>query len=424
MLKIDGVEYRNLQEQVLKNKNDIKNILEFNELVADFGIRIIGQAETPDQIPLVSEYKTLNPEWSYGDAYAVGTTSPYDLYILTRSNNENPQDFWFNIGEFPLRGPQGPRGEQGPKGDKGDKGDPGIQGIRGEQGTPGARGPIGPVGPMGPQGLQGPQGAPGQLYKIIDVLDNTGQLPTPTELIRDNAFIINGFIYVIVGSETLEWMNVGTIDPTNFSAGQVITLMSSTDSIIVSLNQDGDKILFNINNTILNKINRALLTPMTSPTEIEFVAVDTNNAQVMVPKSEFNKHFYSATCSSGIYYENLNGGGINNLLTSSGFTSIKNRGITLTNDRLYVSKSGFYKIDVTLSLARTDSTQVGTYLNVSKNGSGVLINRNVYNNITATLSTSGILELNAGDYINCNIFSDNANAQGNIFGLQINVQEI
>ena len=257
MLTIDGKEFRNLEEQVLKNKNDIENSLQLKNLLTDFGIRIIGQVESAYQIPSVSDYKENNPNWNYGDAYTVGTESPYDLYILTRANNNNPQDFWFDIGEFPLRGPVGPQGPQGPQGEKGEKGDPGIQGERGLQGTPGLRGEIGPQGPQGPVGPQGPQGLPGQVYKVIDILDNTGQLPQPTESIRDNAYIINGFIYIIMGSGVLEWVNVGTIDPTNFTAGQVITLMQSTDRIIVSLNSDNSKIEYKLSNGTITTLNFA-----------------------------------------------------------------------------------------------------------------------------------------------------------------------
>ena len=257
MLKIDGKEFRNLEEQVLKNKNDIENALQLKNLLTDFGIRIIGQVESAYQIPSVSDYKENNPNWKYGDAYTVGTESPYDLYILTRANNNNPQDFWFDIGEFPLRGPVGPQGPQGPQGEKGEKGDPGIQGERGLQGTPGLRGEIGPQGPQGPVGPQGPQGLPGQVYKVIDILDNTGQLPEPTESIRDNAYIINGCIYIIMGSGVLEWVNVGTIDPTNFTAGQVITLMQSTDRIIVSLNSDNSKIEYKLSNGTITTLNFA-----------------------------------------------------------------------------------------------------------------------------------------------------------------------
>ena len=257
MLTIDGKEFRNLEEQVLKNKNDIENTLQLKNLLTDFGIRIIGQVESAYQIPSVSDYKENNPNWKYGDAYTVGTESPYDLYILTRANNNNPQDFWFDIGEFPLRGPVGPQGPQGPQGEKGEKGDPGIQGERGLQGTPGLRGEIGPQGPQGPVGPQGPQGLPGQVYKVIDILDNTGQLPQPTESIRDNAYIINGCIYIIMGSGVLEWVNVGTIDPTNFTAGQVITLMQSTDRIIVSLSDDNSKVEYKLSNGTITTLNFA-----------------------------------------------------------------------------------------------------------------------------------------------------------------------
>ena len=98
---------------------------------------------------------------------------------------------------------------------------------------------------------------PGQVYKVIDILDNTGQLPQPTESIRDNAYIINGFIYIIMGSGVLEWVNVGTIDPTNFTAGQVITLMQSTDKIIVSLNSDNSKIEYRLSDGTITTLNFA-----------------------------------------------------------------------------------------------------------------------------------------------------------------------
>lgn len=72
-----------------------------------------------------------------GDAYGIGASAPYSIYIWSGTE-------WVDNGT--IQGPQGPQGEQGPKGDKGDKGDTGDTGAQG------------PAGEQGPQGIQGPQG--------------------------------------------------------------------------------------------------------------------------------------------------------------------------------------------------------------------------------------------------------------------------
>lgn len=74
---------------------------------------------------------------SVGDAYGVGASEPYDIYIY-----DGVTHTWINNG--PL---QGAKGDPGPKGDKGDPGD---------------MGPKGDTGPQGEQGIQGPKGNPGK----------------------------------------------------------------------------------------------------------------------------------------------------------------------------------------------------------------------------------------------------------------------
>ena len=86
MLTIDGVQYRNLQEQVLKNKDDIENIITSGGILDEFGIKVVGEINRLEDLPTVVEYKRAHPDWEYGDAYAVGVNAPYELYILTRAN--------------------------------------------------------------------------------------------------------------------------------------------------------------------------------------------------------------------------------------------------------------------------------------------------------------------------------------------------
>ena len=108
--------YLNIQEQVEKNKNDIKFILEEEGVLNQFGIKVIGQEDTAEDMPSVDDYKEDNEDWAYGDAYAIGTEAPYSLYVLTRANGTHPDDYWFNIGSFPAPGPQGEQGEEGEPG--------------------------------------------------------------------------------------------------------------------------------------------------------------------------------------------------------------------------------------------------------------------------------------------------------------------
>ena len=125
----DNKEYRNLQEQVFKNMNDISFILQEEGVLNEFGIKVVGQEDSAIDMPSVDDYKEDNPDWAYGDAYAIGTEAPYELYVLTRANGSHPNDYWFNIGEFPMPGPQGEQGEQGEVGPQGPTGPSGQDGI-------------------------------------------------------------------------------------------------------------------------------------------------------------------------------------------------------------------------------------------------------------------------------------------------------
>lgn len=113
MITYDGKTLRNLQEQVEKNKEDILFILEQEGTLNQFGIKVIGQADTEAELPTVADYKAAHADWAYGDTYAIGTVSPYVLDVLTRANGTHPNDYWFNIGTFPLAGPKGEKGDPG-----------------------------------------------------------------------------------------------------------------------------------------------------------------------------------------------------------------------------------------------------------------------------------------------------------------------
>lgn len=67
------------------------------------GIKVIGAI---DALPIP------DGTYEYGDAYMVGTETPYDMYIYTRPDGKVHTDgYWFPIGKFPMPGPKGDKGD-------------------------------------------------------------------------------------------------------------------------------------------------------------------------------------------------------------------------------------------------------------------------------------------------------------------------
>ena len=241
---------RNVPEQVLQNSKDILYLKETGT-TANLNIKVSGQYETYAELEAAHPAETYlqdNPGSDYGAAYAVGNAPPYNYYVLTRPFGIDTKDHWFSIGLFPMPGPQGPKGPQGIQGQKGDRGSiwwttesslpPSgynindmcfvangdiyqansngwqlIANIKGPQGIQGNVGPQGKAGPIGPQGPKGDKGDVGLMLQLAGTLDSVSQLPDPTTVPRNTAYIItiNGtkFVYGIQGTDTLEWVSVG-----------------------------------------------------------------------------------------------------------------------------------------------------------------------------------------------------------------------
>lgn len=250
MLIKDNKIYRNLQEQVLNNQNNIDYLLDKANL-SDLGIKIVTAIpyDSVDSLPLPYS-------GDYGDGFLVGTEAPYELYIWTRENNEY-NGKWFDWGE--LNAPSVVPGPPGETGAQGEQGIPGSQwysqtgapqpgpkyqnndqflntfngdvyqyvngvwqltgSIRGPQGEPSTiPGPQGPQGNTGAQGPQGPKGDQGQFIEIIGTLANTNQLPMPDDVPRYAAYLIPDennaeHIWLLVGEGTTEspilWHDAG-----------------------------------------------------------------------------------------------------------------------------------------------------------------------------------------------------------------------
>lgn len=250
MFEINGKIYRNLPEQVQKNKDDIQDWLNTITTLSNFGIKIVGQEPNAASLPDPTTYTG-----EYGDCYLVGLEKPYDYYIFTRPFEGESTPKWLNIGQFPLPGPQGEQGEQGEQGPQGDaslwytgttdnpssanlsEGDCYLNttngnvyyytsggwtlkgNIKGPQGAKGDTGDTGATGETGPQGPQGPIGPTGIAVHIIGILTSTAQLPTPTALADLTAAYLIGAsapynLYIQVGNDvsTAIWTNMGAFN--------------------------------------------------------------------------------------------------------------------------------------------------------------------------------------------------------------------
>lgn len=268
MIKFDNKVYRNLEEQVLKNKSDIEDILQSEQVLADFGIKIVGSVAEEDQLPPEETY-----DGQYGDAYTVGTETPYSFYIWTRPTEVTDYNHWFNLGPFPVAGPQG---IQGPKGDRGERGYtgvgwvtgtvqptdttsyevgtiylnevngniyklseannvkswPSIGNIRGPQGVKGDRGEQGLQGERGETGPQGPVGDPGNFVHITGIVNSESDLPRPiTDMTAAYLVGAEKHLYIPVGATpaTALWTNLGTLNVATYVTSNG-TFQSSWDA--------------------------------------------------------------------------------------------------------------------------------------------------------------------------------------------------
>ena len=151
----DNKIYRNLQQQV---KENMENIAELQEM------KLVGL----DVKGIVADYASLPSSAAQGNIYAVGTSSPYELYVYNNSS-------WVDFGQFPKAGPKGDQGPQGEPGRQGPRGLTGEQGPRGYTGAPGTPGQAGPQGEPGPKGDKGDPGLVDAFAKDAASITAVGQ---------------------------------------------------------------------------------------------------------------------------------------------------------------------------------------------------------------------------------------------------------
>lgn len=260
MIIKDNYILRNLQEQVEANKNEIQDILKQQNVLNQFGIKVIGKTDDASKLPSAITY-----QGEYGDAFAVGTKAPYDLYIFTRPFQDQIVNQWFNIGKFPVQGPKGDKGDVGPQGPQGIQGKGWLNGfgepnakigivgdiyydngsantyvknasgtwvlsgnLRGATGAQGQTGPKGDKGDTGATGPMGPQGPAGTTTPIVAVVSSIDALPADPAAFPGSGALVavtgqeyNYDLYISSseeGGSGPAWVRIGPFD-----AGSVIT---------------------------------------------------------------------------------------------------------------------------------------------------------------------------------------------------------
>ena len=200
----------NLEKAVKWCVDNLNAYLEGKATLDLFGIKILGILTDISEAPKIT--------YEYGDAYGVGIQPPYTYWIYTRSDKEEIDGTFVNIGIFPAYGPQGPVGPQGPQGERGEigpqgpKGRDGVQGQRGEKGEQGATGATGATGPSGPQGPVG-------LVNIVAELPAISSLPTATADLWNNhiGYFVKDtdgkHIYMVQHPNSAEysWLDLGIV---------------------------------------------------------------------------------------------------------------------------------------------------------------------------------------------------------------------
>lgn len=269
--------YRNLQEQVLKNQEDLERYVSTTLALNNMGIRVLGILTNSTNLPPTAA--------QYGDAYLVGTTPPYDLYIWTRLESQDAARF-VSVGQFPA--PSNIPGKTGPEGPQGDTG-VGIANIYVDsagymkitytddrpasefgslRGPQGIMGPKGAKGDKGDTGAQGPRGVDGQnafAVTIVDTLTDITQLPSPSIAGRNDAYVIKSEnksdLYGLVSEDgTLKWANLGTIAVQSGYATPA-DVQAVQNTVPTNLAIDADKLVLARNGVVLpNQSNLKLAT--------------------------------------------------------------------------------------------------------------------------------------------------------------------
>lgn len=231
--------FRDLPQQVQKNKEDIENLQENQFYTYSCNIELSSEASTVDlsntDITTSSNISNSVLIDIQGNLFKIISLLDNTVYVKYLCNLKGPQ------GEQGATGPAGPAGPQGPQGETGPQGPAGPQGEQGAAGPAGQQGEQGPQGVQGEQGPQGSAGPQGQGYNF------RGEWETNSDYSKYDNVTYQGSTYVCIskisGSTTPP--NQDTINWSIFAEGgtsgltyQSITGLSEIQNFILTNNEN------------------------------------------------------------------------------------------------------------------------------------------------------------------------------------------
>lgn len=388
--------YRNLQEQVLKNQEDIERYVATTLTLNNMGIRVLG---------VISDSTKLPPTASqYGDAYLVGKTTPYNLYIWTRLEAQDAARF-VSVGQFPA--PSNIPGKTGPQGPQGDTG-VGIANIYVDsdgymkitytddrpsstfgslKGPQGIMGPKGAKGDKGDTGAQGPRGLDGQnafAVTIVDTLTSIDDLPDPSIVGRNDAYVVKSdnqsdLYGLVLVNNALKWANFGTIAVQGGYATPA-DVQAVQNTVPTNLAISEDKLVLSRNGTVLpNQTNLKLAHINTAP----LIGEDVSNLYIA---SFDGQNILSETANVDIgNYMKIHYRGLTTAATNT--TAIRQAALDILTDAEY---ENFINIG---EIKATNTGVQFTYLAVPASGSIVFFYGRNYQVFMYSSSTGSLTEI-------------------------------
>ena len=362
MLKFGNKAFRNLEEQVLKNQQDITRV--------QAGV-LIDRTITESEL---SYYTTAS---NLGKYYLVESDDSKSLYLISRDSSNTIEAVYLSEWPLGIEGPRGPQGEKGPKGDS----------------------------IIGPRGYKGDQGAPGRGMDSLSAIDATDYEGTYTQTDDMIEMETSADVEFGVDSQTID-LKLKYQVPTNFYTQEQTTELIATakeeaiesskeytdlaiENTVETMSQEIEEALddkadlsdFNtlvntvdsLSTAVSNKANQSDLTAVANRVTTAEGNIATNTTDIGSLEYDYEllkSYVYGYLIGEGIEsFNNLDEATLGSTITINGITYQMNDDILITLDRI---KGNFALIDGTLhfptiesiSLLASDGTSILGTINV------------------------------------------------------------
>lgn len=182
--------------------------------------------------------------------------------------------------------------------------------------------------------------------------------------------------------------------------------IKGSETIVVDVDEFDNALEIHLDSDTINKINRALVTPLSTPIKKQIVMIDTNNSQQLededyfIKSSRLKENFIQARWVGGDYTVGAFGS------TQVDIQAHQQQGniFSIENGQFKCLKSGYYKVNVTIPLNVTNNHVYGLMIKLNN---VVKDNHWFYVNSYHTYCTSVITSLSENDYLSFSVYNEN-----------------